>query len=73
MWSEFKREVNRQPYNILASLKAKLSEVMADKDRDVVIHSCNPARSSGLGLRLLLRQVGISLNKCVCNMYINFF
>ena len=40
MWSEFEREVNRQPYNILASLKAKLSELMADKDRDVVIHPC---------------------------------
>jgi hypothetical protein len=40
MWSEFEKEVNRQPYNILASLNAKLSEVMADKDRDVVIHPC---------------------------------
>jgi hypothetical protein len=40
MWSEFEREVNRQTYNILASLKAKLSEVMADKHRDVVIHPC---------------------------------
>jgi hypothetical protein len=40
MWCEFEREVNRQPYNILASIKAKLSEVMADKDREVVIHSC---------------------------------
>jgi hypothetical protein len=40
MWSEFEREVNRQPYNILASLKAKLSEVMADKDRDIVICPC---------------------------------
>jgi hypothetical protein len=40
MWSEVEREVNRQPYNILTSIKAKLSEVMADKDREVVIHPC---------------------------------
>ncbi len=45
MWSEFEREVNRQPYNILASLKAKLSEEMADKDRDVVIHPCKKSWS----------------------------
>jgi hypothetical protein len=45
MWSEFEREVNRQPYNILASLNAKLSEVMADKDRDVVIHPCKESWS----------------------------
>jgi hypothetical protein len=34
------QDIYRQPYNILASLKAKLSEVMADKDRDVVIQPC---------------------------------
>jgi hypothetical protein len=31
-----------------------------------------PARSSGLGLRLLWRPLGFSLNKCVCYMHINF-
>jgi hypothetical protein len=40
MWSEFEREVNSQPHNILAFLKAKLSELMDDKDRDVVINPC---------------------------------
>jgi hypothetical protein len=31
-----------------------------------------PASSSGLGLRLLLRQMGFSLDKCVFYMHINF-
>jgi hypothetical protein len=31
-----------------------------------------PARSSGLGLRLLWRPLGFSLNNCVCYMNINF-
>ena len=35
--------------------------------------SSTPARCSSLGLRLLLRPVGISLNKCVCDTHINFF
>ncbi len=35
--------------------------------------SSSHARSPGLGLRLLLRQVEISLNKCEYNMYMNFF
>ncbi len=39
MWSIFEREVNTQPHNILASLRAKILEVMANKDRDVIIHS----------------------------------
>jgi hypothetical protein len=30
MWSEFEREVNKQPHNTLASLKAKILEVMAN-------------------------------------------
>ena len=30
MWSEFEREVNKQPYSTLASLGAKNLEVMAD-------------------------------------------
>ena len=32
-----------------------------------------PARSSGLGSRLLWRPVGILLNKCVHNIHVNFF
>jgi hypothetical protein len=39
MWSEFKIEVNKQPHNTLASLRAKILEGMADMDREVVIPS----------------------------------
>jgi hypothetical protein len=39
MWSEFKREVNKQPHNTLSSLRAKILEGMADMDREVVIPS----------------------------------
>jgi hypothetical protein len=39
MWSVFEREVFKQPHNILASLRAKILEVMADMHREVVIHS----------------------------------
>jgi hypothetical protein len=40
MWSEVEREVNKQPHNILASHRDKISEVMAYKDREVVIRAC---------------------------------
>ena len=42
MWSEVEREVNKQPYNTLASLRAKISEDKdkdKDKDREVVIRA----------------------------------
>ena len=39
MWSVFERQVRRQPHNTLASLRAKILEVMTDIDREVVIHS----------------------------------
>ncbi len=39
MWSKFEREVNKQPQNILASLRAKILEGMADMDREVLICS----------------------------------
>jgi hypothetical protein len=39
MWSVFERVVNKQPHNTLATLRAKISEVMADMDREVVILS----------------------------------
>jgi hypothetical protein len=56
MWWEFEREVNKQPHNTLASLRAKILEVMANMDRG---SSFLPTRSSGLGLRLLWMPVGI--------------
>ena len=37
MWSEFETEVSIHPHNTLDSLRAKISEVMADMDREVVI------------------------------------
>jgi len=40
MWCEFEREVNKQPHNTQASLKAKISEVMTNIDREVVILTC---------------------------------
>jgi hypothetical protein len=67
MLSEFEREFNKHPHKTLASLRAKISDVMADMDREVT------TRSSGLGLRLLWSAVGISLNKCVCNIHMNLF
>jgi hypothetical protein len=39
MWSVFERVVNKQPHRTLASLRAKILEVMADMDREVVICS----------------------------------
>jgi hypothetical protein len=39
MWSVFEREVNKQPHNTMASLRAKVLEVMAVLDREVVICS----------------------------------
>jgi len=40
MWCEVKREVNKQPHNNLASLKAMILDVMANLDREVVILAC---------------------------------
>ena len=40
MWCEFEREVNKQPHNTKASLKAKISEVMTNIDREIAILTC---------------------------------
>ncbi len=40
MWSQLDREVNKQPHNTLASLKAKISEVMTNIEREIVILPC---------------------------------
>jgi hypothetical protein len=45
MWSIFEREVNTQPHNILASLRAKILEVMANMDMEVFICSYKKFRS----------------------------
>jgi hypothetical protein len=44
MWSEVEREVNKQPHNTLASLKA-ISDVIANLDREGVIHVYKKFRS----------------------------
>ncbi len=45
MWSEFETEVSKHPHNTLDSLRAKISEVKADMNRDVVICPCKKFRS----------------------------
>jgi hypothetical protein len=45
MLSEFETEVNKHPLNTLDSLRAKISEIMADMDREVVICPCKKFRS----------------------------
>jgi hypothetical protein len=40
MWCEFEREVNNQHHNTQASLKAKISEVMTNNDKEVFILTC---------------------------------
>jgi hypothetical protein len=40
MWSVAERKVNEQPHNTLASLRAKISEVMAAMDKEVVTCPC---------------------------------
>jgi hypothetical protein len=44
-WSEVGREVHKQPHNNLASLKAMILDVMANLDREVVIHVCKKFQS----------------------------
>ncbi len=45
MWREFETEVSKHPHNTLDSLRAKILEVMADMDREVVICPCKKFRS----------------------------
>jgi hypothetical protein len=40
MWSEVEREVNKKPRNTLTSPTAKISEIMTEMDKEVVIHPC---------------------------------
>jgi hypothetical protein len=40
MWSVVAREVSKHPHSTQASLRAQISEIMADMDREVVIHPC---------------------------------
>jgi hypothetical protein len=45
MWCEVETEVNKQPHNTLASFKAKIPDVMANLDREVIIHVFKKIRS----------------------------
>jgi hypothetical protein len=38
MWSEVEKKVNKQLLSTLTSLRAKISEVLTEMDREVVIH-----------------------------------
>jgi hypothetical protein len=38
MWSEVEKKVNKQLLSTLTSLRAKISEVSTEMDREVVIH-----------------------------------
>jgi hypothetical protein len=69
MWSLVVREVSKHPLNTLDSLRSKVSEVMADMDRKVVICPCKELRSR---IEAIVGAVGISLIKCVCDININF-
>ena len=40
MWSVVAREVSKHPHNTLTSLRAKISEIMIEMDREAVILLC---------------------------------
>jgi hypothetical protein len=44
-WSEDAREVSKQPHNTLGPLGTHISEVMSDKDREVVVQLYKQFRS----------------------------
>jgi hypothetical protein len=69
MWCEVKGEVNKQPKNTLASLKAMIPDVMANLDREVVIHVCKKFRS---WIEADMEATWFLSNKCVIYMNINF-
>jgi hypothetical protein len=69
MWSEVEREVNKQPHNNLASLKAMILDVMSNLDREVVIHVCKKFK---YWIKPDMKATGLSSNKCVIYMNINF-
>jgi hypothetical protein len=45
MWCKVDREVTKCPHITLASLKAVISGVMTDLDREVAIHACKKFKS----------------------------
>jgi hypothetical protein len=44
IWSVFERDVNRSPHNTAASLKAKITDVMANLPRDTMAKACRRFR-----------------------------
>jgi hypothetical protein len=40
MWSEVEREVSKHPHNTMTSLRAKISEIMTEIDKEAVILLC---------------------------------
>jgi hypothetical protein len=62
MWSEVEREVNKHSHNTLTSLRVKISEVMTEMDREIVIH---PLETFLSRIEAIVEASGISLSKCV--------
>ncbi len=45
VWGVCERDVNRAPHNTLASLRSKITEVMASLSRDTVVTACKRFRN----------------------------
>jgi hypothetical protein len=63
LWSEVEREVNKQPHYTLASLKAKISEIMTNTEREIVILPCQRFWSQ---IEAVVEASGDLIKKCVC-------
>ncbi len=70
MWSVFERKVNKQPHNTMASLGAKILDVMAVLDREVVICSYRKFWSR---IEAVIGASGNFIKKLCSNMHLHFF
>ena len=62
MWSEVEREVNKQPHSTLTSLRAKISEVMSETDREILIH---PYKTFLSRIEAIVEASGDFIEQCV--------
>jgi hypothetical protein len=69
MLCEVEIEVYKRPHNTLASLKAMIPDLMANLNREVVIHVC---KKFGSWIEADMEATGVFINKCVIYMIINF-
>jgi hypothetical protein len=63
------REVNKCPLITQTSLKVMTSAVVTDIDREVIIHTCKKFQS---WIEVVMEATGVSSNKCVYYMHINY-